>query len=90
VHWSLGLIGYFPSYSIGSLYAAQLIEAYGRDHDLEDELRRGELIPLLGWLKTHIHEPGHRASAEEIISAATGKGLDTAAFFRHARGIASA
>jgi len=42
VHWSLGMFGYFPTYTLGSLYAAQLAEAYAHEHPLDDEIRRGE------------------------------------------------
>ena len=83
VHWSLGMFGYFPTYTLGSLYAAQLAEAYAREHPLEDEIRRGEFGGLLAWLRTDIHRVGQRFSAEEIMDKATGKGLDTGAFFRH-------
>ena len=83
VHWSLGMFGYFPTYTLGSLYAAQLAETYAREHPLEDEIRRGEFGGLLAWLRTNIHRIGQRLSAEEIIEKATGNGLDTAAFFRH-------
>jgi len=83
VHWSLGMFGYFPTYTLGSLYAAQLAEAYAREHPLEDEIRRGEFGGLLAWLRTEIHRVGQRFSAEEIMDKATGKGLDTGAFFRH-------
>jgi carboxypeptidase Taq len=83
VHWSLGMFGYFPTYTLGSLYAAQLAETYARAHPLEDEIRRGEFSGLLSWLRTNIHRLGQRSSAEEIIERATGKGLDASAFFRH-------
>ena len=83
VHWSLGMFGYFPTYTLGSLYAAQLAETYARAHPLEDEIRRGEFSGLLSWLRTNIHRLGQRSSAEEIIEKATGKGLDASAFFRH-------
>jgi len=83
VHWSLGMFGYFPTYTLGSLYAAQLAEAYERDHPLEAEIRRGAYSGLLAWLRRHVHQPGHRHSAEKIVTLATGKGLDAAAFFRH-------
>jgi carboxypeptidase Taq len=83
VHWSLGMFGYFPTYTLGSLYAAQLAETYAREHPLEAEIRRGEFGGLLAWLRTNIHRVGQRLSAEEIIEKATGKGLDTGAFFRH-------
>jgi carboxypeptidase Taq len=83
VHWSLGMFGYFPTYTLGSIYASQLAETYARAHALEDEIRRGEFSGLLAWLRTNIHRVGQRSSAEEIIEKATGKALDTGAFFRH-------
>ena len=85
VHWSLGMFGYFPSYSIGSLYAAQLIEAYERTNPLQDDIRRGDCGGLLAWLRRHVHQPGNRHSAEEVVTRATGQGLDASAFFRHLR-----
>jgi carboxypeptidase Taq len=83
VHWSLGMFGYFPTYTLGSIYAAQLAESYARERPLEDEIRRGEFGGLLSWLRANIHRVGQRFSAEEIIEKATGTGLDTGAFFRH-------
>jgi carboxypeptidase Taq len=83
VHWSLGMFGYFPTYTLGSLYAAQLAEAYERDNPLQEEIRRGEFSGLLTWLRRNVHRVGHRHSAEKIVTRATGKGLDAAAFFRH-------
>ena len=82
VHWSLGLFGYFPTYTLGSLYAAQLAESYERQHDLAGEIRAGHFDGLLAWLRANVHQLGNRFSAEEIIMRATGKGLDAAAFFR--------
>jgi carboxypeptidase Taq len=83
VHWSLGMFGYFPSYSVGSLYAAQLAERYARDHPLEEEIGRGAFANLATWLRRHVHEVGNRASAEDIVARVTGRGLDAAAYFRH-------
>jgi carboxypeptidase Taq len=83
IHWASGLFGYFPTYTIGSLYAAQLAEAYAKTAPLNDEIRTGKLAGLLGWLRTHVHEIGSRLPAEDIIRNATGTGLDTAAYFRH-------
>jgi carboxypeptidase Taq len=83
VHWSLGSFGYFPTYTLGSLYAAQLAEAYGSEQPLQDQIERGEFGGLLGWLRIHVHRVGQRLQAEEIIKQTTGRGLDSAAFFRH-------
>jgi carboxypeptidase Taq len=83
VHWAAGDFGYFPTYTLGSLYAAQLAETYARSRPLEAEIERGEFGGLLGWLRTHVHVLGNRLSAEEIVIKTTGAGLDSAAFFRH-------
>jgi carboxypeptidase Taq len=83
VHWSLGMFGYFPTYTLGSLYAAQFAETYEREHPLDAQIRRGEFRPLLGWLRENVHRVGQRFTAEELVTRATGRGLDAAAFFRH-------
>jgi carboxypeptidase Taq len=83
IHWASGLFGYFPTYTIGSLYAAQLAEAYAKTAPFTDEIRTGKLNGLLGWLRTNVHQIGSRLPAEDIIRNATGTGLDTAAYFRH-------
>jgi carboxypeptidase Taq len=83
VHWAVGMFGYFPTYTIGSLYAAQLIEAYRASGDLSAEIRAGAFSPLLGWLRKTVHGIGSRRTAEEIMIEVTGRGLDTSAFFAH-------
>jgi carboxypeptidase Taq len=83
VHWSLGNFGYFPTYTLGSLYAAQLAETYARERALDEEIRHGAFGGLLSWLRVNVHRLGHREPAEEVIRRATGCGLDTGAFFRH-------
>jgi carboxypeptidase Taq len=82
-HWAAGMIGYFPSYTIGSLYAAQLSDAYQLQHGLTGELHGDEFEHLLAWLRAHVHQVGHRAGAEDIIRKATGSGIHVDAFFRH-------
>jgi carboxypeptidase Taq len=77
------MFGYFPCYTIGSLYAAQLMEAYGREHRLEAEVQEGNFAGLLSWLREKVHRQGAMWPAEELITRVTGKGLDAAAFFRH-------
>lgn len=83
VHWSLGMFGYFPTYTLGTLYAAQLVERYRDDHAMHEEVRRGEFQPLLSWLRKSVHQVGYRLNAEEIMVQATGRGLDSSAFLRH-------
>jgi carboxypeptidase Taq len=82
-HWSSGMFGYFPTYTIGTLYAAQLVEAYERDHRLVTEIAHGDFKSLNDWLSRNIYAVGDRLTADEIITNATGTGLNTAAFFRH-------
>jgi carboxypeptidase Taq len=77
IHWSQGDIGYFPTYTIGNLYAASLFAAARRDlGDLDEQVERGELSPLLGWLREKVHRLGRSVPAEEIVRRATGRGLD--------------
>jgi len=82
VHWALGEFGYFPTYTIGNLYAAQLVDAYARSHDLDAELGRGDLGSLRSWLAEHVYAHGAKLDAEDLIEAATGHRLDAEPFFR--------
>jgi carboxypeptidase Taq len=77
------MFGYFPTYTIGSLYAAQLVESYSQSNKLDAEIRAGAFGKLRQWLQANVYAFGNRHSAEELVVHATGKGLDTAAFFRH-------
>jgi carboxypeptidase Taq len=73
VHWSGGMIGYFPTYTLGNLYAAQLFEAAERDlGDLQAQFRKGEFAPLLEWLREKVHHQGQRYPAKELIARITG------------------
>jgi carboxypeptidase Taq len=82
VHWALGEFGYFPTYTIGNLYAAQLVDAYGGEHDLDAELEAGDLGSLRAWLGKHIHAHGAEHEAEALIERVTGSALDVEPFFR--------
>jgi carboxypeptidase Taq len=82
VHWALGELGYFPTYTIGNLYAAQLVEAYEREHDLDAQLRAGDLKPLRAWLLEHVYSHGAELQAEDLVESATGARLDAEPFFR--------
>src|SRR5262249_43364271 len=66
IHWSMGGLGYFPTYTLGNLYAAQFMEQARTDlPGLEDDFRRGEFGRLKGWLNEKIHRPGQRYRAGE-------------------------
>jgi carboxypeptidase Taq len=77
VHWALGELGYFPTYTIGNLYAAQLVE-----HDLDGQLRSGNLRSLRAWLARRVYAHGAELPAEDIVEAATGERLTAEPFFR--------
>ena len=73
-HWAAGLIGYFPTYSLGNIYAAQFWAALRRDiPDLDDHIRRGELSVALDWLRERIHRRGRIYLPHELIRRATGE-----------------
>ena len=76
IHWSHGDFGYFPTYSLGSVLAAQLFEA-AQDAipDLSAQIATGEFAPLSDWLETAIHAHGRRYPTGELIERATGDGL---------------
>ncbi len=74
IHWSSGLFGYFPTYTLGNLYSAQLLAAARQElHDWQSAIARGEFSPLLDWLRQNVHSWGHRLSAEQIVQQATGQ-----------------
>lgn len=77
VHWSLGEFGYFPTYALGYIYAAQIKHAMDRDMpDFEEKLSRGELYPIKEWLSEKIHRHGKMKKPMEIIREVTGEGVN--------------
>lgn len=78
VHWSAGLFGYFPTYTLGNLAAAQLFDAAQTQlGDLESAFAAGEFAGLLDWLREHIHRHGRCYSGAQLIELATGKPLSS-------------
>ncbi|MBN2797224.1 MAG: carboxypeptidase M32 [Clostridia bacterium] len=77
VHWSFGLFGYFPTYSIGSAYAAQFYQAMLEAFDVPDDLRKGNYNNVNDWLKNHIHKFGSFKRPEKVLLDATGKRFDS-------------
>jgi carboxypeptidase Taq len=87
VHWSGGAFGYFATYSLGNLYAAQLFEKANADlGDLGAMFRRGEFLPLRDWLRKNVHQEGRRYPAAELARRVTGQPLSHDALLRHLRG----
>jgi carboxypeptidase Taq len=82
VHWALGEFGYFPTYTIGNLYAAQLVDAYDKNHDFDAELASGNLASLRSWLAENVYAHGAALPAEMLIERITGQTLDVEPFFR--------
>jgi carboxypeptidase Taq len=84
IHWYDGAFGYFPSYTLGAMAAAQLMAAARRSvPGLDAALERGDLTPLLGWLRTNVHGKGSLFGFNELLSQATGKPLDPSDFEAH-------
>jgi carboxypeptidase Taq len=74
VHWSAGLFGYFPSYTLGNLYAASLgATLRAAMPDMSARIERGDFSSILTWLREHVHHVGHRLEAPEIVKAAVGE-----------------
>lgn len=86
IHWSFGGVGYFPTYTLGNLYAAQLMDAARRDlAGLDDDLRRGEFGRLRGWLSDRVYRHGQRFRAGELCRRATGQPLSPQPFLSYLR-----
>ena len=84
VHWSEGLFGYFPTYTLGNVYAAQLFEAAQRSLGaLDDAFARGDFRPLREWLQREIHRHGKTWRAPDLIAHATGQPPSAAALLTH-------
>jgi carboxypeptidase Taq len=84
IHWPDGAWGYFPTYTLGALAAAQLFQAAcAADPDIEPGLSRGDFAPLYRWLRTNVHGKGASVSTDDLLRAATGATLETASFRRH-------
>jgi carboxypeptidase Taq len=74
IHWSLGSLGYFPTYTLGNLNAAQLMVAAERnDPGLSSQLAQGNYAPLLTWLRENVHQHGRRYLPAELMRKATGE-----------------
>lgn len=84
IHWMDGAIGYFPTYTLGALAAAQLMAAVrGQITDLDAQVRAGDFSALLEWLRCNVHRRGLEATTGEIIQDATGAPLSANAFRSH-------
>jgi carboxypeptidase Taq len=91
VHWGAGSFGYFPSYALGCLIAAQLWEAIeAAIGPREGALRVGEVAPIQAWLAENVHRYGRRLDTLELVQRATGRALTVEPFLRYVAPLAGA
>lgn len=85
VHWGHGSIGYFPTYSLGSFYAAQFFAQAQKDiKKLDKKLAKGDTSQLLSWLRENVHQHGRRYEADELCNRITGESLNFDHFLKYA------
>lgn len=86
IHWSAGLMGYFPTYALGNMYAAQFFAAAGRElGDLNQQFSQGQFKPLKQWLNEKIHRHGRRYPAKRLVEVVTGQSLSYQPLISHLR-----
>jgi carboxypeptidase Taq len=85
-HWGAGLIGYFPTYTIGNLMAAQLWERVEAEvEDLAERIEQGDFVPLREWLRDRVHRHGRKLWPRELLRRVTGEELSVEPFLRYLR-----
>lgn len=84
VHWSGGMMGYFPTYALGNLVSAQLWECIQRDlPNLEEQIEAGKFDELLGWLREKIHRHGAKFEPQDLVKRVTGSKINPDAYMRY-------
>ncbi|MBK9712439.1 MAG: carboxypeptidase M32 [Kouleothrix sp.] len=87
VHWSGGMIGYFPTYTLGNVISAQLFERARADlGDLDGQIAAGELGGLLGWLRRNVHAHGRKFTPNELLQRVVGGGIQAGPYLAYLRG----
>lgn len=85
IHWSLGIFGYFPTYSLGNINAAHLAAAAKKDRTVKAGMDKGDYTPLLNWMGAKIHERGSVLLPNDLIREATGEDANPGALVSHLR-----
>lgn len=85
IHWSMGIFGYFPTYSLGNINAAHLAAAAGADSTIAAEMEQGDFSGLLDWMRKRVHSRGSELLPDDLITAAAGKPADASALATHLR-----
>ena len=84
IHWSGGQIGYFPTYALGNLLAAQYFNKALQDRpSIPDDIASGKFDTLLGWLRENIHRHGRKFTAEELTRRITGESIDPSYYLKY-------
>lgn len=84
IHWAFGLMGYFPTYTLGNLFAAQFFETFASAHpNWEERVASGELAFILEWLRENVHRHGRRYLGKELVEKVTGQKLSPEPFLRY-------
>jgi carboxypeptidase Taq len=87
IHWSAGLFGYFATYTLGNLIAAQLWDRFAQVHpDRDEDLRQGRFTPLLEWLRAELHQHGRAYKPQELVERICGSRIDAAPYLRYLEG----
>jgi carboxypeptidase Taq len=85
IHWTDGAFGYFPSYTLGAMYAAQFMAAMKKTVDVESAIASGDLSPIFSWLSENIWRKGSLLTTGELVKQATGETLNAQFFQEHLR-----
>lgn len=84
IHWSMGGLGYFPTYTLGNLYAAHLFKGFEKSHpDWEKQVAKGNLLFIKEWLHENVYRHGRRYTAQELLKKATGSSFSADAYMRY-------
>ncbi|MCA9907362.1 MAG: carboxypeptidase M32, partial [Anaerolineae bacterium] len=87
VHWSSGLMGYFPTYALGNLLSVQYYNRALKDHpSIPDEIAQGKFDTLLHWLNENIHQHGRKYTSDELTQRVTGEGIQSNDFIAYLEG----
>lgn len=85
VHWSSGMVGSFPTYTIGNIMSSQFFAAACKETAIEHGLENGDYLPLKTWLNDHVHQYGRSKSASQLLVDATGEDLSVSAYVNDLR-----
>lgn len=84
IHWSMGAMGYFPTYALGNLYAAQFFESFEKAHPYwKERVSKGELLFIKEWLKENLHKYGRQYTPHEIVKKITGRDLEEKPYVKY-------